>query len=151
MYVYIYVYIYRTINAHHLLTNASQFTSSDCPPVPTGNSPCFYSFFSTLFHMVWNVSLASLGQLPSNLSTSSTVACRMVQKAEKIEMSLALYSTAQQQLGYWCVINTVFLLKLKHSIIPDTMKNVNTVSDETRTVKFFDISQRFSTSLAQQK
>ena len=127
------------------------------PLSPPGNSPWFYSFFFTWFHMVWNVSLASLGKLPWLCPLPATClppapcAGRTVQKAEEMETSLPLHSTAQQLLKHWCVINTVFLLKLKRSIVPDTMKKVKPVSVETRTIKLFDISQHCSTSLAQQK
>jgi len=43
-------------------------------------------------------------------------------------MALALYSTAQQQLKHWCIINIAFLLQPKHSIIPGTMKEKSTSS-----------------------
>lgn len=41
-------------------------------------------------------------------------------KAWEAKLSLALYSSAQKKLKRCCAINIVFLLKLKHSIIPDT-------------------------------
>jgi len=43
------------------------------------------------------------------------------------EISFALCSTAQQQLKHQCAINIVFLLKPKLSIIPDTMKKIDSV------------------------
>ena len=43
-------------------------------------------------------------------------------------MSLALYSTAQQQFKHRCVVHVVFLLTPKYSIIPDTMKGKSTPS-----------------------
>lgn len=43
------------------------------------------------------------------------------------------YSTAQQQLKHWCVINIFFLPKPKHNIISDTTKKTSSVPPETRT------------------
>lgn len=49
------------------------------------------------------------------------------------EMSLVLYSTAQQHLKYQCVIDTVILLNPKHGAIQAIMKKIYSVPDETRT------------------
>ena len=48
--------------------------------------------------------------------------------------SLALCSTAQQQLKHECFIDIVFLLKPEHIIIPDITKKVNSVPAETSTM-----------------
>lgn len=73
---------------------------------------------------------------PSSLYCSSPLTGRAVQEAE---MTLALRSTAQQQLK--CVINIV-LLKPKHRFISDTMNKINSVLAEIRTTRpAFSISE----------
>ena len=55
---------------------------------------------------------------------------------QEAETSLGYCSAAQQQLWHWCVINIDFLLKPKHSIIPDTMKKISSVPTESRTFAY---------------
>ena len=51
----------------------------------------------------------------------------LYKKLRKLKHS-CLHSTAQQQLKHWCVINIIFLLKPKHSIIPGSIKTLQTLS-----------------------
>lgn len=81
----------------------------------------------TVFILPLPASSVPLGPLPG----------RTVQEAKKTKMSSDQYSTAQIQLKHWSVISVVFLLKLNHSIIPDTMKKINSVSAETSTSTYF--------------
>ena len=62
---------------------------------------------------------------PSSLCPLSPHHWQGSMRSWETERSLALCSTAQQQLKHWCVISIGFLLKPKHSIIPDTMKGKN--------------------------
>jgi len=96
---------------------------------------CLFVF--TWWHMAWNILLDSFGQLswlqllsgcPGSLSPPNS-SCPLSsphwqdsRRSWGTEISLTLYSTAQQQLKHWCVINVVFLLKPKCSIISDIMK-----------------------------
>lgn len=64
------------------------------------------------------------------VSCPSSVLPQLCGGAEK---SLALRSTAQQQLNI-TVTHIVFLLKPQHGIIPDTMKEINSVPVENRTI-----------------
>lgn len=66
---------------------------------------------------------------PSFLSTPQPHHCT---RSRETKMSLALCSTAQQQLSNWCVVKIVLLLKTKHSIITDNAKKINYDSAETR-------------------
>jgi len=75
--------------------------------------------------------------LPASCVPLSPLPGRTVQEAKKTKMSSDQYSTAQIQLKHWSVISVVFLLKLNHSIIPDTMKKINSVSAETSTSTYF--------------
>lgn len=70
---------------------------------------------------------------PSSMCPLSPLAGRAVQEAEK-QVSLTLHSTAQQQLKHRYVIKVFFILKPKHSIVEDTMKKINSVPAETRTL-----------------
>ena len=47
-----------------------------------------------------------------------------------------LHPPRWKQTKHQCVISITFLLKPKHSIIPDTMKEINSVPAETRTELF---------------
>ena len=125
--IYKCVYIHKTSDAQH---NCSP-PAKQCPsiswavPVPLANSPQFYSFFAWCC-MVWNIPLASLGQLSQFCSLSAPCAPqplvgRSVWEAEKLK------------LRHYCVINVIFLLKPKHNITPNTMKKINSVLAETRT------------------
>lgn len=53
---------------------------------------------------------------------------RTVLAALEAEASLALCSAVQQKLKHWYVINTVFLVKQKHNIILDTVKEKSILS-----------------------
>jgi len=82
--------------------------------------------------MIWNIPLTSSGQLswfcPPPCAALSLPHWQDSMRSWETEMSLAFYCTAQQQLKHWCVINSVFLLKLKHSITSNTMKEKSTPS-----------------------
>ena len=110
-------------------------SSRSGPPTPDN-----FSQFFKFFHMMSYGMEHPFGQFrsgvlvlspPSSLHPPpSPVSVRSVQEAET---SSALYSTPQQHLNHWCVVNIVFLSKPKQSIIPTTMKKINSVPAETRT------------------
>lgn len=75
-----------------------------------------------------------------NHKTMTAILASLLSGSLKAAASLATCSSAQLQLKFCCVINTVFLLKSKHSIIPDTMRKSNSVPAETRTVLLSDQS-----------
>lgn len=93
----------------------------------------------TWCHMVWSIPVVSLGQLSwicsptAPCASPALLAGRTVQEAKKTEMSSALCSTAQQQLTHQCYISIIFNLKQKHSIIPTTIKKINSFPDGIRT------------------
>lgn len=47
-------------------------------------------------------------------------------------MPFVLYSATQQQLKHHCFINIFFLLKTKHNVMPDTMKEKSALSQLKR-------------------
>jgi len=114
----------------------SMFNQSLISIRPPANSPQLY-IFSILCHMIWNIHLASLGQLsffhPFPDPCASAPGHSMT--SWKTEMSLALCSTTLQQLKYYCVIPNH--LKPMHNIITVTMKKINSVPAETRTFALF--------------
>ena len=102
-------------------------------PKPSASTPVTHSKVSvhnakastecgTVFNLPLPASCVPLSPLPG----------RTVQEAKKTKMSSDQYSTAQIQLKHWSVFSVVFLLKLNHSIIPDTMKKINSVPSENR-------------------
>lgn len=83
-------------------------------------------------HMVWTIPLTSSGQLSWFCPIPAPcVPQPPSQRRWKTKMSLALYSTTQQQ-QHQSTIHVIFLLK---PIIPETMKKMNSVPGETRTPK----------------
>lgn len=85
-----------------------------------------------LFHMMsygMNIPLASLRQLswfsPFQLLvlSPSPSLSGQYKKLKNWNVLGSAVNTAQQQLKHWCIINIVFLLKPKHSNIPDTEEN----------------------------
>jgi len=114
--------VHNTI-AHNLLIKAS----SQVEAALSANSPPCYSFFMW-FHMLWNIALASLGQLSCFCplpATSAPSAPSVAGQCERLETdtSLVLCSNNWQQLKHCYVVNSVFLLKPKHSIIPASEEN----------------------------
>ena len=79
--------------------------------------------------------MATLGHLPRFCPLPSPCAPQPLagRAGREAEMSLALCSAAQQQLKHCCLINSVFLLQPKYSIIPDTAVQIISVPAETRT------------------
>ena len=84
--------------------------------------------FRSLFCMVLYVMEYPFGQFssaapvlspPSSFCPPAPLTDRTVQE---VGTSLALYSTAQQQLKHRCVINIIFLPEPKCSIVPDTIR-----------------------------
>lgn len=110
--------------AHHLMTNAQPIPKQCQPPQPTPLS------FTAFLHDVTRYG-RSFGQFRSAAlflsplsflcPTPSSLTGRTVQQAEK---------TAKQHLEHLCVINIVFLLKPRHSIIPDTMKEKKKINTQ---------------------
>jgi len=60
IFIYIHTYIYTKRVMHKAI--AHHQPDPEQPQPLLANSPQFYSFF-TLYHMVWNIPLASFGQL----------------------------------------------------------------------------------------
>ena len=126
------MYIQNKWCTKQLLTTCQQFSRQ---PLSSGCSP---SQLPTIFlhDIIWYRAsfheLRSAGLLlspPSSLypPPTKTPCWQDSMRSWETEMPFALYSTAQQQLKR-CVINIVSLLKPKHSIIPDTMKEKSALS-----------------------
>jgi len=113
-----------------LLTTHNQCPdSSRAVAAYPANSPHFYIFFSYHVIIVWNILSASLGQMsPTSSLCLQPPHWKDNTRSWKTEMSLSLCSTAQEQLKHWSVMNLVFLLKTKHSIISETTKQKTTLS-----------------------
>ena len=103
--------------AHCLLTNALHKVVA-----LLDNSRQFYNLyipFASLSQLSWIFPLpATHGHVPPSAPLLAG------EWSWEIEMSLSLCSTAQQQLKHQYVINIAFLLKLKYSIMADTMKKI---------------------------
>ena len=102
--------------AHDVPTDAQLATEQQKWSMMNSNS--FQNFPSAQCHMLWNISLASLSQLPLFYPLPAPWAPllgRTVGETEKTKMSLALYRTAQQQLEtYIHVLSTLFLFYNKN-------------------------------------
>ena len=86
--------------------------------------------------MVWNIPLASLGQLswlcPLPASCAPP-ASSLKGQYEKLKSPWLSVSTAQQQLKRQCVISILLILNPKHSTTPATRIKINAIPAETRT------------------
>lgn len=133
--VYIFIYAQNKGTKQFLTTQqqmSSQSLSTVCSP------PLFFCcwwwwvfFFPTYCHVAWNISLASLGQL-----FCFCPLCPCWQESTRsweTEVSLAPYSTAEQQLKHQCVINMVFQLEPEHSIVPHTIRKIISLPPESGT------------------
>lgn len=99
-----------------------------------GNSPRFDNSaqchrYGTSFGQCGPAALAV--SPPSSLSTPRYLTGRAAAGAEQ---SLALLSTALQQLNYQFVISTISIKNLKYSIMQATMKKINPIPVKTLTV-----------------
>lgn len=112
------------LTTHWLMPCSSQNSNWSLP----ANSPQFTHW--TWHSAVWNIPLASLGQLflivlpPGFLCT-----CSLAEHGTLISPWLRAHS-AQQQLKHQCVNNIILILNPKHSTVPATKK---IIPDETRT------------------
>lgn len=122
------MYIYKASDAQHNCLPPSNWFAAIAQAVAASpaNFPPLYCLF-TWCHVVQNTSLVSLGQLSCSVCPQLLVTLKLLtgRTAWEADMSLAQCSTAPQQLKYWCVTNTVSLLKSKHSIISDTKKIIS--------------------------
>ena len=113
--------VHKTI-AHHPLTNTQPVPKQQLPLWPTAHS--FIGFSQDV--ICYGISLWPIrSAFPSQLLVPSQPNWQNSTRSWRTEKSLAPYSTSQQQLKHWCIINIIFLLKTKHSIIPDSMKKIN--------------------------
>ena len=100
-------------------------SSSFCPVHITGHSTTWYGM------SLWLDWVSHPGCIvPSCLCTPS-LAGRATQGAE---MSLALCSTAQQQLKHQCVITTIFIKNPRHNIVWASMKKTDSIPATTTTL-----------------
>lgn len=75
--------------------------------------------------VVWNIPLASLGQLSwfcPLTAPAASPAWPLAGEHEKLKSCWLSVSTALQQLKYWCVITITFITNPKQSTITATMK-----------------------------
>lgn len=76
--------------------------------------------------MVWNIPLASLGQLPWYFSLPATCALHWQDTKRSRNILGCMYvSTAQQELKPRCEINIILILNPKHSTTPGTRKEMS--------------------------
>ena len=125
-----------SIIAHCTLTSAEPVLKQHLLPLP--NFPHFqcYSFFhvvsQSMKYPFGQRSSATLVLSPPSSLWSPAPNWQSSKRSCKTEMSLALCSTAEQQLKHQFVISVVFLSEPKQSITPDTVQKI-TVPAETRT------------------
>ena len=136
IYIYVCVYIYMkqvmySAIGHHPLADAHPVSKQQQPP--PASSLQFYSFSHDVVWYgvsLWPLWVSCPGYVPSQLPVpASPCAGRAVGESKKLKcpwLCTALLSNKHQR-----VISIGFLLKPKHTIIPDTMKK-NSVPGETR-------------------
>jgi len=128
-----------TTIAHNPLTNAQPVPKQQLTPL--ANSLQFYCFYfqSTpciMGHPFGWFRSAALALSPLNSLWSPAPHWQDSKRSCKTEMSLALCSTAEQQLNHWYVINTVFLPELKHrnNRAPGAMKKMNSAPSQIQNI-----------------
>ena len=151
MYVYkcvcVYIYVYTCLQNKQrimqLLTTPqlmpSQSLSCGCQSLSSGCYPNHLPAVLQFFHLMIYGMEYPFGQFrsavlvlspPSSLGFSCPVAVRVVQETENV-LGSAQHCSATIKI--WCVISAVFLLKSKCSIIPGTVKKIDSVPTETGT------------------
>lgn len=86
-------------------------------------------------YMVWDIPLASLGQLPWLCPLPASHAPPATSKAghhEELKSSWLSVSTAQHQGNHQCVVNIVSILNPKHSTVSATGKKITSIPSKTR-------------------
>ena len=116
--------------ANHLPTNAQ--TVSKLTPVQLSTILQAFPPYS-MEYPLGQFRAAVLALSPPSSSRHPSLSLAGQHTKLKIEVSSALCSTAQQQLNI-TVTYIVFLLKPQHGIVPDTMKEINSVPVENRTI-----------------
>ena len=119
--------------AHHPPTDARPVPKQHLPTQPSPHH--FQVFLHGVIRygiFLWPVQASCPGAVPSQ-QLLLPQPCQNSMTRLETEMSLAVCSTAQQQLRHQCIINTVFLLKPKQHHTRNYEENINSIPAETRT------------------
>ena len=120
---------------HNAIAHSRWLISSQSPSSrhPWDNSPQFIC--SAWRHMVRNIPLVSLGQLPWLYpfpASCASPASLLAGQYEKLKSPWLRVSTAQEELKHQHVINIILIPSPKHSTISSTRKKINSIPAETR-------------------
>lgn len=102
---------------HHALTNTQGDAPTSSPSFVFQQDAIWHGTFLRLF------CVRGPGCVPSQILVS-----QQHRQHEKLKSSWINISAVQLHLKHRCVVNTIFLLNLKHGIIPTTIKKTNSIS-----------------------